>query len=217
MTRIRASISVSLDGFVAGPNDSRENPLGDRGERLHDWVVECASWRAVQGLEGGETNRNDEIFAETIEHVGAVVMGRRMFDNGEGPWGEDPFDGHWGEDPPFGVPVYVLTHYEREPLDLVETTFTFASNGLADAIDRATAAADGANISIAGGARTIQQCLEAGFLDELQVHIVPILLGNGIRLFDPTDHGGIELERIRAVIESPVTHLRYEPVRVLEE
>ncbi|MDJ1434700.1 dihydrofolate reductase family protein [Halostagnicola sp. A-GB9-2] len=209
MTEVRASISVSVDGFVAGPNDSRENPLGDGGERLHEWIYDLASWREVHGLEGGETGRADEIFSESIENVGAVVMGRRMFDNGEGPWQDDPFEGHWGEDPPFGVPVFVLTHHEREPLELGETTFTFVTEGIESAVELAREVAGDAEVSVAGGASTIQQCVEAGLLDELELHLVPVVLGDGVRLFGRSDHDGIELERTR-VVESPVvTHLTY--------
>ncbi|WP_254532856.1 dihydrofolate reductase family protein [Natrinema gelatinilyticum] len=210
MSLVTANISTSLDGFVCGPNDSRENPLGDGGERLHEWVYDLASWREIHGIEGGETNRDDEIFAESIENVGAVVMGRRMFDNGEGPWGDDPYEGHWGDEPPFGVPVFVLTHHAREPLEMAGgTTFTFVTDGIERAIELAMDAAGGGDISIAGGASTIRQTLEAGMLDVLEIHLVPILLGNGIRLFERSDVDGIELERTR-VVESPVvTHLRY--------
>lgn len=210
MATVRANISASLDGFVAGPNDSRENPLGDGGERLHEWVFDLASWRKVHGMEGGETTRDDEIFAESVENVGAVVMGRRMFDNGEGPWGDEPFEGHWGDDPPFGVPVFVLTHHAREPLELGETTLTFVTGGLEDAVERATEAADSADVSVAGGARTIQQCIEAGVLDVLEVHLVPVLLGDGIRLFEPSAHDAIELERTRVVDGIGATHLRFD-------
>lgn len=209
MTELRASISVSLDGFVCGPNDSRENPLGDGGDRLHEWIYDLASWRAVHGLEGGETGRDDEIFAESIENVGAVVMGRRMFDNGEGPWGDKPFEGHWGDEPPFGVPVFVLTHHPRKPLEMGETTFTFVTDGLEPAVERAIAAADGADVSVAGGASTIQQCVEAGLLDELKIHLVSVLLGDGVRLFRRSGHDGIELERTKAVESPDVTHLTY--------
>lgn len=210
MSLVTANISTSLDGFVCGPNDSRENPLGDGGERLHEWVYDLASWREIHGIEGGETNRDDEVFAESIENVGAVVMGRRMFDNGEGPWGDDPYEGHWGDEPPFGVPVFVLTHHAREPLEMAGgTTFTFVTDGIERAIELATDAAGGGDVSIAGGASTIRQTLEAGMLDVLEIHLVPILLGNGIRLFERSDVDGIELERTR-VVESPVvTHLRY--------
>ncbi|WP_436344387.1 dihydrofolate reductase family protein [Natronorubrum sp. FCH18a] len=205
-----ASISTSLDGYVAGPNDSPENPLGDGGERLHEWIYDLESWRAQHGLEGGETNEDDEIVAELSENVGAVVMGRRMFSNDEGPWGDDPFEGHWGADPPFGVPVFVLTHHAREPLEMDGgTTFTFVTDGLESAVEHAKEAAGDADVSIAGGANTIQQSLEAGLLDELQIHLVPVLLGDGIRLFERSDGEHVELERTR-VVESPdVTHLRY--------
>ena len=209
MTAVRANISISLDGFVCGPNDSRDNALGDGGERLHEWIYDLLSWRKVHGLEGGETGRDDDIFAESIENVGAVVIGRRMFDNGEGPWGDDPFEGHWDDEPPFGVPVFVLTHYPREPLELGETTFTFVTEGIERAVDLAIEAADGMDISVAGGARVIQQCLEVGLLDTLEIHLVSVVLGDGIRLFEQSGHDGIELKRTRAVESPDVTHLTY--------
>ncbi|WP_137290372.1 dihydrofolate reductase family protein [Natronorubrum halophilum] len=210
MTAITANISTSLDGYVAGPNDDPENPLGDGGERLHEWVYGLESWREVHGLDGGESGLDDEIIAESTENVGAVVMGRRMFSNDDGPWGDDPFEGHWGEDPPFGVPVFVLTHHAREPLEMDGgTTFTFVTDGIESAVAHAMEAAGDRNVSVAGGARTIQQTLEAGLLDELQLHLVPVLLGDGIRLFERSDGEQRELERTR-VVESPnVTHLRY--------
>ncbi|WP_440771651.1 dihydrofolate reductase family protein [Natronorubrum sp. DTA28] len=142
---------------VAGPNDDPENSLGDGGERLHEWIYDLESWREAHGLEGGETNANDEIVAELTENVGAVVMGRRMFSNDDGPWGDEPFDGHWGDDPPFGVPVFVLTHHARAPLEMDGgTTFTFVTDGIESAVERATDAAGDRDVSIAGGASTIQ-------------------------------------------------------------
>lgn len=210
MTRVTANISTSLDWYVAGPNDLPKNPLGDGGERLHEWIFDLASWREVHGLDGGEMNRDNEIFEETIENVGAVVMGRRMFSNDDGPWGDDPFEGHWGDNPPFGVPVFILTHHAREPLIMDGgTTFTFVTDGIESAVRQAKEAAGDEDVSIAGGADIIQQCLEAGFLDELQIHLVPVLFGDGTRLFEQSDSGSIELERTR-VVESPdVTHLRF--------
>ncbi|AUV84238.1 deaminase (plasmid) [Salinigranum rubrum] len=209
MTTVTANISTSLDGFVCGPNDSLENPLGDGGERLHEWVYDLASWREMHGMEGGKTGRDDKIFAESIENVGAVVMGRRMFDNGKGPWGDDPFEGHWGDDPPFGVPVFVLTHHARKPLKLGETTFTFVTDGIERVVERAKEAAGDADVSVAGGASAIQQSIEAELLDELEIHLVPALLGDGVPLFERSDVHSIELERTR-VVESPaVTHLRF--------
>ncbi|WP_255168245.1 dihydrofolate reductase family protein [Natrononativus amylolyticus] len=205
-----AEISTSLDGFVAGPNDGPENALGDGGERLHEWVYELSSWRAQHGLEGGTTNETDERLAESVENTGAVVMGRRMFSNEDGPWGDEPFEGHWGDEPPFGVPVFVLTHHPREPLELGGTTFTFVTEGVDDALERAREAAGEKDISIAGGASTIRQCLRTGLLDELRIHLVPVLLGDGIRLFDRSGDR-IELERTRVSESDGVTHLEFRP------
>lgn len=214
MSAVTASISISLDGFVAGPNSSRENPLGDGGERLHEWIVDLASWREAHGLKGGETNWDDEIAAEWFEGVGAYVMGRRMFSNDAGPWGDDPFEGYWGDDPPFHAPVFVLTHHAREPLEMEGgTTFTFVTDGIESALAQAKEAAGDAEVSVAGGANTIQQFVDAGLLDELEIHLVPVLLGGGIRLLESLDSGPVELERTR-VVESPeMTHLRF---RVME-
>lgn len=210
MTTVRAQMSMSLDGYIAGPNDSRDNPLGEGGERLHEWVFDLASWRERQGLKGGETNRDSEIVAESFENVGAVVMGRRMFSNEDGSWGDQPFEGYWGDDPPFRVPVFVLTHHDREPLEKAGgTTFTFVSDGIESALAQATDAADDEDVSVAGGASTFQQFIRLGLLDELEIHLVPVLLGDGIPLFENLDAGPIELERTR-VVESPdVTHLRF--------
>lgn len=214
MPKVTANISMSLDSYVAGPNSSRENPLGDGGERLHEWVYDLASWREIHGLEGGETNQDDEIVAESFENVGAFVMGRRMFSNDEGPWGDDPFEGYWGEDPPFHAPVFVLTHHPRKSLEMEGgTTFTFVTDGIERASERAKAAAGDADVSIAGGASTIQQSIEAGLLDELEIHLVPVLLGAGTRLFDGLEAKGVELERTRVVDSAEVTHLRYRIVR----
>lgn len=152
MGTVFADMAMSLDGYVAGPNDSRENALGDDGERLHGWLFDLATFRERHGEEGGETGRDDEIVAESFENVGAYVMGRRMFDNGEGPWGNDPFDGYWGDDPPFRAPVFVLTHHPREPLEMEGgTTFHFVTDGLENALERAREAAGEADVRVAGG------------------------------------------------------------------
>jgi dihydrofolate reductase len=191
---------VSLDGFVAGPNDRPELPLGAGGERLHEWVYGLSTWRQRHGLAGGQTNKDAEILEEAIGSTGAAVVGRRMFDNARG----------WGDDPPFGMPVLVLTHEPRAPLVEQTTTFTFVT-GIESAVEQAQAAAGDGDVSIGGGASTIQQCIAAGPLDELQLHLVPVLLGGGVRLLE--DIGPLELERTR-VVESPaVTHLRFRVVR----
>jgi dihydrofolate reductase len=210
MGRVISEISMSLDGFVAGPNPTVEEPLGERGEELHEWVVKLASWRKSHGLSGGETNADSEIVDEYSANKGAVVMGRRMFSGGEGSWDDDPQrDGWWGDNPPSHVPVFILTHHEREK-EVKEggTTFNFVTNGVASALKQAKAAAGGKDVLIAGGANVIQQFLNAGFIDEIQIHVVPILLSGGTRLLDKLDPK-LRLEKT-SVIDSPaVTHLKF--------
>jgi dihydrofolate reductase len=215
MGRLTLDISMSLDGFVAGPNQTLEEPLGEGGEQLHEWVVAVASWRERHGLAGGETNVDNEVVEETIRNAGATVMGRRMFSGGEGPWDDDPkADGWWGDEPPFHHPVFILTHHAREPVTKQGgTTFTFVTDGIEAALEQARAAAGDKNVAIGGGADVAQQYLRAGLLDELQVHVAPVLLGGGVRLFDDRLAEPPKLEATRA-IESPtgVAHLRYRVV-----
>ena len=203
-------ISMSLDSFIAGPNQTVEEPLGEGGLQLHEWIFGLASWRERHGQSGGVTNADSEVLQESVEATGAVVMGRRMFSGGEGPWENDPVaGGWWGEEPPFGVPVFVLTHHARQPVELQgETAFTFVSEGVEAALEQARAAAGDRNVAVAGGANVVQQFLAARLLDEIQIHLVPVLLGGGVRLFAPGDEQpALELTR---VIDSPtVTHLRY--------
>lgn len=199
--KVASDISVSLDGFITGPNPGVESPLGEGGERLHQWVFDLASWREPHGLPGGKTNRDAEVLDEAFKASGAVVLGKRMFDCGEGPWGDNP---------PFHAPVFVLSHEPREKVTKEGgTTFTFVNDGIESALDQAEAAAGDKGVSIAGGANTIQQFLTAGLLDEIQIHLVPVLIGDGVRLFDRmgTDH--IELESTRVIESSDVTHLRF--------
>jgi dihydrofolate reductase len=214
MSNVFADISTSLDGFVAGPSPTLEEPLGIGGETLHEWVFGLEAWRGPHGLEGGETNASSAVVEERVTRSGAVVMGRRMFSNGEGPWADDPkADGWWGDDPPFHVPVFVVTHHAREPLQKEGgTTFTFVNDGVESAIAQARAAAGTRDVQIAGGASAIQQALAAGLLDEIQVSLAPVLLGGGTPLFGPgVDRTGFEQYR---VIDAPgVTHLRYRVVR----
>lgn len=192
---------MSLDGYIAGPNAGPEKPLGEGGERLHQWVYRLESWRKQHGMEGGQTGRDSEIQEEAFRNVGAVLMGRRMFDEGEEPWGDNP---------PFHVPVFVLTHNPRETLVKEGgTTFTFVGEGIESALAQARDAAGDEDIAIAGGASAIRQYLEAGLLDEIQIHLVPVLLGGGTRLFDEFDDEHIELERLRVVDSPTVTHLKF--------
>ena len=209
MSKVRVHISTSLDGYVAGPNQSQEEPLGEGGERLHDWLVALRSWREAQGMEGGEENVSDTVFEEALANVGVEIMGRGKFGPAaRGSWGDDPWRGWWGDDPPFHKPVFVLTHHEREPLTLADTTFTFVTDGIESALERAREAAGDKDVFIGGGAATINEYLAAGLIDELELHVVPILLGGGARLFDGVGPE-VKLDLLR-VIEAPgVTHLKY--------
>jgi dihydrofolate reductase len=213
MGKVVLDISTSLDGYVAGPNPSLEQPLGEGGERLHEWIVGLASWRESHGREGGEANADSDLVAEGVGSTGAVVMGRRMFSGGSGPWEDDPrADGWWGEDPPFRKPVFVVTSHAREPLPKQGgTTFTFVTDGVESAVEQARAAAGDKDVSVAGGASVAQQILRAGLLDEMQLHIAPVLLGGGTRLFEHGPDGW--LERIHLVDSPAVTHLRYRVVK----
>jgi dihydrofolate reductase len=209
MAKLRFQISMSLDGFIAGPNPSEKDPLGEGGMQLHEWVFALAAWRAPHGREGGEVNASTPIVEEAMTNVGATVMGRKMFGGGPGPWGEDPWDGWWGDDPPFHTPVFVLTHHPREPLKKQGgTIFFFVSDGIEAALEQAKQAADGKDVSLGGGADVAQQYLAAGLIDELQLNVVPVLLGDGTRLFEgsPTD---AKLELAQTVEAPGVVHLKY--------
>ena len=213
MGKVRVHISSSLDGYVAGPNHSMEHPLGEGGEQLHDWAVALKAWRQLHGLEGGEENPSNALMEEENANVGAEIMGRGKFGPpGGGPWGHDPWQGWWGDDPPFHKPVFVLTHHEREPLTLSETTFTFVTDGIQSALERARDAARGKDVVIGGGADTINQYLAAGLVDELELHVVPLVLGGGKRLFDGVGPG-LKLEEVRAVAAPGVAHLKYRVVK----
>jgi dihydrofolate reductase len=215
MARFFLDISMSLDGFVAGPNQTLEQPLGDGGEQLHEWVFRLKSWRAPHGLEGGETGPDDDLVRERLERTGAVIMGRRMFSGGAGPWESDPnADAWWGENPPFHVPVFVLTHHEREPVEKEGgTTFVFVNEGIESALGQARSAAGGKDVTLAGGASVAQQYLQAGLLDELQIHVAPVFLGGGVRLFDGVGPSPQRL-KLTQVLDSPLAaHLRYDVER----
>ena len=209
MSKLRFDISVSADGYVAGPNQSEEHPLGEGGEQLHEWVLKLEVWRRAHGREGGEVTASTPLFEEALDAAGAVIMGRNMFGGGPGPWGEEPWNGWWGDEPPFKMPVFVLTHHEREPLTLGETTFTFVADGIEPALEQARKAAAGKDVSIGGGANAIQQYLSAGLVDEMQLNVVPVLLGGGARLFENGAGAGLSLEQALVVHTPEVTHLRY--------
>lgn len=201
---------MSLDGFVAGPNQSLQEPLGVGGEKLHEWVVALETWRRAHGKDGGAVNESTRVVEEELANVGATIMGRNMFGGGPGPWSEtDPWNGWWGRKPPFHHPVFVLTHHPREPLVMEGgTTFTFVTDGIESALEQARRAADGKDVALAGGAQAAQQYLRAGLVDEMQLHLVPVLLGGGERLFDGIGdlHGLVLVETVAA---PGVVHLKF--------
>ena len=209
MSKFRFQITVSLDGFVAGPEQSEENPLGVGGEELHDWIVKLEVWRKSHGMEGGEVNASTPVVEEIQSNVGATVMGRNMFGGGPGPWKvDDPWNGWWGENPPFHTPVFILTHHPREPQEMEgDTTFHFVTDGIESALEQARKAAGNKDVQLGGGANVAQQYLAAGLIDEFELHIVPILLGDGERLLENV--GDIKLEQQRVVEAPGVTHIKY--------
>jgi dihydrofolate reductase len=207
MSNVGAHISVSADGFVAGPNQSLDTPLGEGGEGLHEWVLGLEAWRAAHGMEGGDVNASTPVVEESLANVGAEIMGRGMFGGGPGPW-SGAWQGWWGDDPPFHMPVFVLTHHERQPLTLSDTTFTFVGDGIESALEQARAAAAGKDVMVVGGASVINQFLAAGLVHELDLHVVPLLLGGGARLFDGVGPD-VRLELVRVVEAPGVTHVKY--------
>jgi dihydrofolate reductase len=208
---VSCQISISLDGFVAGPNQSLDNPLGEGGLRLHEWVFPTASWRRRQGQDGGEDGPDSEVANEVAQGIGAYIMGRNMFGGGHGEW-DHAWKGWWGPDPPYHVPVFVLTHHPREPLMMEGgTTFNFVTDGIESAMEQAQAAAGDQKVSIAGGASAVRQYLAAGSLDELYLHIAPVVLGAGERLLEAV--GDPVLEPIKVVASPAVTHIKYRIVR----
>jgi dihydrofolate reductase len=213
MSKVRVHIAVSADGYVAGPNQSEDNPLGEGGEDLHNWMLELKAWREPHGREGGEVNESTPIFEEAHDNIGAEIMGRGKFGPaGGGPWPDEPWNGWWGEDPPFHMPVFVVTHHQREPLTLTDTTFTFITDGIEAALEQATEAADGKDVYIGGGADIINQYLAAGLVNELEVHVSQLVLGGGERLFDGVGPD-LKLEQLRAVEAPGVAHLKYRVVK----
>ena len=212
MSKLRCHISISADGYVAGPNQSEENPLGEGGERLHDWVVPLAAWREPHGKEGGEVNASTPIMEESLENVGAGIMGRNMFGPpGGGDWGDGEWKGWWGDEPPFHHDVFIITHHPRESLEMAGgTTFHFVTDGVEPALEGGKESAGDQDVMLSGGAEVINEYIAAGLLDELDLHIVPVLLGGGARLFEDVGGAGIGLEQVRVVEAPGVTHVKYE-------
>jgi dihydrofolate reductase len=210
MSRLRAHMMISLDGFAAGPKQSPENPFGIGGMQLTEWLLPLKAFREQHREEGGDVNASTPIVERRFENIGATVMGRNMFGGGPGPWGEDPWNGYWGDDPPFHHPVFVLTHHARAPLEMQGgTTFHFVTDGIESALEQAKEAAGGKDVSLGGGAAAVQQYLAAGLLDEILISLVPVFLGAGARLFDNLGAGKPRLEQVQVVDAPGVTHLRY--------
>jgi dihydrofolate reductase len=214
MSNLIFEISMSLDGYVAGPDADLEHPLGIGGEQLHEWAFATRAWRESHGREGGEEGPDSDLMKESIERAGATIMGRRMFSNGEGSWEDDPKrDGWWGDEPPFHHPVFVLTHHDRESQEMEGgTTFHFVTEGIESALERAREAAGGKDVKIAGGADVAQQYIAAGLVDEILLHVAPMLLGGGVRLFEG-DVSENELELLETSQSPRVTHMRYRLVK----
>jgi dihydrofolate reductase len=206
MTKLISSLTISLDGYLAGPDPTQEDPLGVGGEQLHQWLFDLPEWQEMHGRDAeGQTSASSEVVPDRIGDIGAHIMGRNMF----GPTGAwDPDWRGWWSDETFAKPVFVLTHHEREPLTTGATTFTFVNDGIESAYAQAKAAAGGKDVALAGGANVFQQAFNAGLLDEFWVTVAPRLLGGGTRLLDNLDAGTVKLAR---VIEGDgVTHLKYE-------
>lgn len=200
-------LSVSLDGYVAGPDQGLAHPLGVGGERLHEWMTSTAMWKRMQGVEAVSRGVDDAAADAILGGVGAFIMGRNMFAPGRGAWDLD-WRGWWGEDPPYHAPVFVLTHHAREPLAMAgDTTFHFVTDGIEAALARARAAAGAEHVAIAGGAQTAREFIAAGLLDELHLHISPVLLGAGELLF--VDLGDPVLKPIAATHSAHATHVSY--------
>ena len=213
MGRFRFQMAISLDGYVAGPDQSEDDPLGVGGLDLHRWVFDLAAWRRQQGQDGGEVNASTPVIEEAQANVGATVMGRNMFGGGPGPWREDPsWNGWWGDDPPYHTPVFVLTHHPRAPLEMEGgTTFVFVTDGIRSALEQAKHAAGDKDVVLGGGANTVQQYLAAGLVDGFELHVVPIVLGRGERLLENV--GDLRVEQIRAIEAPGVTHIKYRVVK----
>jgi dihydrofolate reductase len=213
MAKLRFSLSMSLDGFIAGPNPSERDPLGEGGMQLHEWAFALAAWREPHGKDGGEVNASTAVVEWTLANVGATIMGRKMFGGETGPWGDDPWQGWWGDEPPFHTPVFVLTHHAREPLHKHGgTTFHFVTDGIESALASARDASAGGDVTLAGGASVVQQSLRAGLVDEFNVSVVPVLLGGGTALLEGLGRD-VTFEQAEVVQAPGVTHLKYRALR----
>lgn len=210
MGDLKFTMSMSLDGYVAGPNQSLENPLGEGGMAVHEWAFATRTFSEMQGREGGETGLDDDQARRWNENVGAVIMGRNMFGPVRGEWPDDSWTGWWGDDPPYHAPVFVLTHHAREPVEMQGgTTFHFVTGGIEAALERAREAAGDRDVAIAGGASTVQQYLRSGLVDSMRLHVTPVLLGAGERLFDGVEDALAGFECVELVSSPAAAHFTY--------
>jgi dihydrofolate reductase len=209
MTRVRVhNFSISLDGYGAGPHQTREVPLGVGGEALHEWLFPTRAFQRINGKAGGISGVDDDFAARFGDGIGAWIMGRNMFGPIRGHWSDDGWRGWWGKNPPYHGPVFVLTHHGRPPIEMEGgTVFHFVDRGIREALDRATAAAAGKDVQIGGGVSTIRQYLEAGLIDELHVAIAPQLLGSGEHLFYGLDLPALGYECGTHVPTAAATHV----------
>jgi dihydrofolate reductase len=211
VSKLRLSIAMSLDGYVAGPGQDADNPIGSGGQALHEWFFPLKEFREMHGEEGGVVNASSPVIEERSLNIGATIMGRNMFGPVRGPWRDESWRGWWGENPPFHHPVFVLTHHPREPLQMQGgTTFYFVSDGIESALRQAKDAAQGRDVALGGGAEAANQYLTAGLVDEIDISIAPLILGAGERLFAGLDRGRLKLKQIWAVDAPGVTHIKYE-------
>jgi dihydrofolate reductase len=209
MSKIKVTaFSVSLDGFGAGPDQSKENALGIKGDELHNWMVTTKMFHQMTGKDGGIKGVDNDIVEQSMDNVGAWIMGRNMFGPVRGPWPDNEWKGWWGEEPPFHVPVFILTHHAREPITMKGgTTFHFITGGIESALEAAKKAANGKDIRIGGGVSTIRQFLKAGYIDEMQLTFAPVLLGSGEHLFSGLDLSALGFNQIQKINGEKATHI----------
>jgi dihydrofolate reductase len=209
MPKLRVhAFAISIDGYGAGPAQSRTNPLGVGGEALHEWMFPTRTFQRMVGKDGGSTGIDEEFTARGFENIGAWILGRNMFGPVRGPWPDDTWKGWWGDNPPYHTQVFVLTHHARAPVEMAGgTTFHFVTDGIHAALKRAMDAAGGKDVRVGGGAATIQQYLRAGLIDEMHVAISPLLLGSGERLFGDIDLPALGYRCTKHVPSEKATHV----------
>jgi dihydrofolate reductase len=209
MSKLRVqSFAISLDGYAAGPDQSLDYPLGVRGPELMEWFFAARAWRAMHGLDGGETGIDNGIAEQSMSGLGAWIIGRNMFGPVRGPWPDESWKGWWGEEPPYHVPVFVLTHHARAPLEMKGgTVFHFVTDGIESALKQARAAAGDRDIRVGGGVATVREFLRARLIDELHLAVRPVLLGRGENLFAGLDLDALGYECTKTVAGERATHM----------